>query len=127
VKVLFDQNVPRNLANHLKAHEVTRSVELGWQELKNGDLLEAAQDRGFEVLVTADRNLAYQQNLKGRRLAIVVLPTGNWPLLSGAVADVVTAIGESKAGGFKELKLARSGRGIPLPRSLQLMLDISNM
>jgi predicted nuclease of predicted toxin-antitoxin system len=101
VKVLFDQNVPRNLANHLKAHEVTRSVELGWQELKNGDLLEAAQDRGFEVLVTADRNLAYQQNLKGRRLAIVVLPTGNWPLLSGAVADVVTAIGE-----------ARSGRGI---------------
>jgi hypothetical protein len=61
VKVLFDQNVPRNLAAHLKAHEVTRSIELGWQELKNGDLLEAAQDRGFEVLVTADRNLAYQQ------------------------------------------------------------------
>ena len=49
MKVLFDQNVPRNLANHLKAHEVTRSVELGWQELKNGDLLEAAQDQGFEL------------------------------------------------------------------------------
>jgi hypothetical protein len=45
VKVLFDQNVPRNFADHLKAHEVTRSVELGWQELKNGDLLEAAQDQ----------------------------------------------------------------------------------
>jgi predicted nuclease of predicted toxin-antitoxin system len=110
VKVLFDQNVPRNLADHLKAYEVTRSVELGWQELKNGDLLETAQDQGFEVLVTADRNLAYQQNLKGRRLAIVVLPSGNWPLLSVVVADVVRAISESKAGGFKELKLARSRR-----------------
>jgi predicted nuclease of predicted toxin-antitoxin system len=112
VKVFFDQNVPRNLADHLKAHQVTRSVELGWQELKNGDLLEAAQDQGFEVLVTADRNLAYQQNLKGRRLAVVVLPTGNWPLLRGVVADVVRAIGESRAGGFKELKLARSRRRV---------------
>jgi predicted nuclease of predicted toxin-antitoxin system len=112
VKVLFDQNVPRNLAPHLKTHEVTRSVELGWQELKNGDLLEAAQNRGFEVLVTADRNLAYQQNLKGRRLAIVVLPSGNWPLLKRAITDVVKAISESKTGDFKELKLTRSRRRI---------------
>jgi Domain of unknown function (DUF5615) len=109
VKVLFDQNVPRNLAPHLKTHEVTRSVELGWQELKNGDLLEAAQNRGFEVLVTADRNLAYQQNLKGRRLA---MPSGNWPLLKRAVTDVVKAISESKTGDFKELKLTRSRRRI---------------
>jgi hypothetical protein len=59
VKVLFDQNVPRNLADYLTAHEVTRSIELGWETLKNGDLLKVAQDAGFEVLVTADRNLAY--------------------------------------------------------------------
>ena len=112
MKVLFDQNVPRNLADYLKAHQVTRSVELGWQELTNGDLLDAAQDQRFEVFVTADRNLGYQQNLKGRRLAIVVLPTGNWPLLKGVVAEVVRAIGESKLGGFRELKLARSRRRV---------------
>jgi predicted nuclease of predicted toxin-antitoxin system len=112
VKVLFDQNVPRNLAHHLKTHEVTRSVELGWQELKNGDLLDAAQEKGFEVMVTADRNLAYQQNLKDRRLAIVVLPSGNWPLLKASVADVVRAIGESELGGFKELKLIRPRRRV---------------
>lgn len=112
MKVLFDQNVPRNLADHLHGHEVTRSVELGWQELKNGDLLEAAQDQGFEVLVTADRNLAYQQNLEGRRLAIVVLPSGNWPVLLGAVADVVTAVGKSQVGGFTELKLSRPEPGM---------------
>jgi predicted nuclease of predicted toxin-antitoxin system len=110
VKVLFDQNVPRNLAHYLKAHEVTRSVELGWQGLKNGDLLDVAKGRGFDVMVTADRNLAYQQNLKGQRLAIDVLPSGNWPLLKPVVAEVVEAIGESKPGGFTELKLARRRR-----------------
>jgi Domain of unknown function (DUF5615) len=64
MKVLFDQNVPRNLVRHLIGHEVTRSVELGWQELKNGDLLRSAQEKGFELMVTADRNFAYQQNLE---------------------------------------------------------------
>jgi hypothetical protein len=58
VKVLFDQNVPRNLIDYLKAHEVTRSIELKWDTLKNGDLLRVAQDASFEVLVTCDRNLA---------------------------------------------------------------------
>ena len=110
MKVLFDQNVPRPLAHYLKAHAVTRSVELGWQELKNGDLLELAQNRGFDVLVTADRNLVYQQSLQGRRLGIVVLPSGNWPLLKAAITDVVRAIDESKRGDYRELKPARSVR-----------------
>jgi hypothetical protein len=57
VKVLFDQNVPRNLADYLTAHQVTRSIELGWDRLKNGDLLTVAQELGFDVLVTCDRNL----------------------------------------------------------------------
>jgi len=74
VKVLFDQNVPRNLAHHLKTHEVTRSLELGWQELKNGDLLDAAQDKGFQVTVTADRNLAYQQNLEHESSQLLFCP-----------------------------------------------------
>jgi hypothetical protein len=106
----FRSERARNLADHLHAHEVTRSVEMGWQELKNGDLLEAAEDEGFEVLVTADRNLAYQQKLTGRRLAVVVLPSGNWPRLKGAIADVVKAVGKSEAGGFIELKLSRPRR-----------------
>jgi hypothetical protein len=103
VKVLFDQNVPRNLIDYLKAHEVTRSIELKWDTLKNGDLLRVAQDASFEVLVTCDRNLAYQQNLKHRKLAIVVLPAGTWPQLKDSVAEIVRAIGESWPGGFTEL------------------------
>jgi hypothetical protein len=106
VKVLFDQNVPRNLVLYLSAHKVTRSAELGWQELKNGDLLDEAEAKGFEVMVTADRNLTYQQNLDNRRLAIVVLPSGNWPAVKAQIVEVVKAIDESEPGGFKELKLA---------------------
>ena len=110
MKVLFDQNVPRNLARHLSMHQVTRSFELGRQELKNGDLLDEAQDKGFEVMVTADRNLTYQQNLGNRRLAIVVLPSGNWPEVKAHIVEVVSAIDESEPGGYKELKPARPRR-----------------
>jgi hypothetical protein len=96
----------RNLADHLTAHDVTRSIELGWDTLKNGELLKVAQEVGFEVLVTCDRNLAYQQNLRNRKLAIIVLPAGTWPQLRESVAEIVRAIGESQTGDFTELKRA---------------------
>jgi predicted nuclease of predicted toxin-antitoxin system len=104
VKVPFDQNLPRNLIRYLPAHQVTRSIELGWQEFKNGDLLDVARDKGFEVMVTADRNLTYQQNLKNRSIAIVVLPSGNWPAVKAQIIEVVRAIDASEPGGFVELK-----------------------
>lgn len=91
-------------------HQGTRSAELGWQELKNGDLLDEAQDKGFEVMVTADRNLTYQQNLDNRRLEIVVLPAGNWPEVKANIVDVVRAIDEAEPGGFIELKATPSRR-----------------
>ena len=78
--------------------------------LKNGDLPDEAQDKGFEVMVTADRNLAYQENLDNRRVAIVVLPSGNWPAVKAQIIEVVQAIDESEPGGFKELKLGRRRR-----------------
>jgi predicted nuclease of predicted toxin-antitoxin system len=110
VKVLFDQNVPRNLARYLTGHKVTRSAEMGWQELENGDLLDEAQNNGFEVMVTADRNLTYQQNLKNRRVGLVVLPSGNWPEVKAHIVEVVRAIDEAEPGSFKELKPARLRR-----------------
>jgi hypothetical protein len=107
--VLFDQNVPRNIVDFLTAHEVRRSIELGWATLKNGDLLKAAQEMGFEVLVTCDRNLAYQQNPKDRELAIVVLPAGTWPQLTGTVAEILRAVSEAQPGSFEELKRGKTG------------------
>jgi predicted nuclease of predicted toxin-antitoxin system len=104
VRVLFDQNVPRPLARFLLRHSVTRLVELGWQELVNGELIAAAEAQGFEVLVTADKNLRYQQNLAGRRIAILVLPSGQWPVVQQRIAEVVDAINAALPGEYKEIQ-----------------------
>jgi len=108
LKVLFDQNAPRPLARFLVHHVVVRAAELDWSELRNGDLLVAAENAGFEVLVTADRNLSYQQNLKDRRLAIVVLPSGQWPEIEPHLPEVIAAIDDSKSGGCADLTVLRS-------------------
>jgi hypothetical protein len=80
--VLFDNGTPRTLARHLIAHHaVTEARARGWGELENGDLLNEAEAAGFDVLVTTDKNLSYQQNLAGRKIAVVVLGQGRWTLI----------------------------------------------
>jgi len=78
MRILFDHGTPAPLRHHLAGHEVITAYETGWSELSNGDLLKAAEP-AFNVLITTDKNLQYQQNLLGRRLAILVLPTTSWP------------------------------------------------
>ena len=73
MRILFDNGTPRGLAAFVKAHIVEEARLHGWEELANGDLIEAAQSAGFEVLVTTDKNIRYQQNLKDRQIAVVVL------------------------------------------------------
>ena len=110
MKILFDQNVPRPLARFLTKHNVITSPELGWQELRNGELLKAAEEQGFDVLVTADRNLSYQQNLDERRLPIVVLPSGQWPLLQIRLPEIVQAVDDATPGCFREIAPARPAK-----------------
>jgi hypothetical protein len=92
VKILFDQNVPRPLAALLSGHEVWRAAELGWHALSNGELITSAEAHISQIVITADKNLRYQQNLKGRNLAIVILPSGRWPKLRPRVSEVVKAV-----------------------------------
>ena len=73
MKVLFDHNVPKRLRALLPGHEVTTSRELRWDTLRNGDLLSTAEAHGFEAMLTGDKNMSYQQNLKGRKLALIIL------------------------------------------------------
>jgi len=73
MRILFDHGTPAPLIPFLKGHAVTRAKDAGWDKLANGDLLQAAEEAGFELLLTTDRNMAAQQNLKGRAIAIVVL------------------------------------------------------
>jgi hypothetical protein len=88
LKVLFDQNVPRPLAGFLFAHDVTRADELGWSRLKNGDLLNAAESAGFDVLLSGDKTMRHEQNMTGRRIAVIYMSDNHWPI----VKDHLTAI-----------------------------------
>jgi uncharacterized protein DUF5615 len=103
VKVLFDQNTPRPLARFLAGHEVFRAAELGWQQLSNGELISSAEAHGFDVLITADRNLRYQQNLAGRKLAIIVLPSGRWPEVKPYISAIIQTIQSARPGGYVEI------------------------
>ena len=71
---------------------MSTAYELGWATLKNGELLAAAESNGFDVFVTTDTNLSYQQNLSNRNIAIVILSTTSWPRIQKSVAAIVSAI-----------------------------------
>ena len=88
------QRRQRPLRKHLTGHEVRTAQEIGWDRLQNGDLIQAAES-SFDVLITSDQNLKYQQNLAGRKLAIVVLPTNYMPVvlrLAPKIAQALSAI-----------------------------------
>jgi hypothetical protein len=102
MRILFDQGTPVPLKQHLSEHQVETAYELGWSRLTNGELLAAAEGR-FDVLVTTDRNLRYQQSLSGRTLAILVLPTTSWPKLLGQVQTIATSLASIKPGEYLEL------------------------
>jgi hypothetical protein len=84
---------------------VTEARARGWGELENGELLNEAEAAGFQVLVTTDKNLSYQQNLTGRRIAIVVLGQGRWTLIKQHVAQVVAAVNAATPGSFAEVDI----------------------
>lgn len=101
--MLFDQGTPVPLCNALPEHEISTAYELGWSTLKNGELLRMAEERGFEVLVTTDTNLRYQQDLKHRRIAIVVLLTTSWPRIRSVVERVAAVVDVASAGSYAEV------------------------
>lgn len=92
MKILFDQGTPVPLRRYLTEHEVATAAEMDWSQLTNGELLAAATEAGFEVLVTTDQNLRYQQNLKSRKIAVVVLMSASWPRISKQTVKVAEAI-----------------------------------
>ena len=92
----------------LHGHVVTEAREQGWDRLRNGDLLDAAEKAGFEVFVTPDQNIRYQQNLEGRKIAIVVLSAGRWTMVKPHLARIEEAVNGATPGSYVEVD-------IPLP------------
>jgi predicted nuclease of predicted toxin-antitoxin system len=103
VKILFDQGTPVPLRKHLSGHEVVTAFEKTWSHLKNGELLQQAEDEGFEVIVTTDQNLRCQQNLQERKIAIVVLLSTSWPKIQKNLIAVVKSINSATIGDYLEI------------------------
>ena len=93
------------LRRHLPRHDVATAAEMGWSQLTNGELLAAATEAGFELLVTTDQNLRYQQDLKERTIAVVVLMTTSWPRISKQADKVAAAIEGAGSGDYIEVEI----------------------
>ena len=101
MRILFDKNVPVGVRRFLPGHEVHTVAEMPWPEkLKNGELLNLAEQAGFEVLLTADQNIRFQQNLTGRELALVVLGSNYWPIVRQHEAEIAAAVDAATPGSY---------------------------
>jgi hypothetical protein len=103
VRILFDESVPRQLRQHLAGCQITLVEELGWKGVKNGQLLKLAEQNPFDVLVTADRQLKYQQNLKDRKIAIIVLPYNRRKWMPLLLPGIMAALQRIQPGDYVEL------------------------
>jgi hypothetical protein len=103
VRILFDQGTPVPLRNLLNPHQVETAFECGWRTLKNGELLAVAEQEGFEVFVTTDQNLSYQQNLGVRHLAIIVLSSTSWPRIQRSALAIAKSIAGAVPGSFQKV------------------------
>jgi hypothetical protein len=105
MKILFDQGTPVPLRRKLIGHDVSTAYEKGWDQLTNGELLQVAEEQ-FDLLITTDQNLQYQQKLTARNLAIIVLPTTSWPRIEKHVDGIVAVIKILRPGDYRQVELS---------------------
>ena len=105
MRVLFDQATPVPIRQFLLGHTVRTAAQQRWDTLTNGDLLTAAEREGFDVFLTTDKNIRYQQNLSGRTIAIVVIGVQQWPSLEPHTALVVDAVNAATPGSYTEVEI----------------------
>jgi hypothetical protein len=103
--IIFDQATPVPIRPYLEGHTVRTAAQQGWEKLGNGDLLTAAEEAGFDLLLTTDKNMRYQQNLAGRKIAIVVPGQQQWPQLRPHIQRAVEAVNAATPGSFTEVEI----------------------
>lgn len=106
--ILFDHSTPRALRRYVSGHTVRVAEQLGWHRLSDGLLIAQAEEAGYELLISADQTIQYQQNLAVRKIAILVLMKNDWSLIRLHVNDINAAIDEIQPGDYVEIE-------IPLP------------
>jgi hypothetical protein len=100
MRILLDECVPLQVRHALAGHEVATAQQMGWGGMSNGELLDTAEREGFAVFIVAVKNLSYQQNLSGRRIAILELWTNHRPTLEKHFGEILVAVGRLSAGEY---------------------------
>ena len=104
--ILFDHGTPKGLARALSGHTIDTAQAKGWDTLSNGALLNAAEEAGFELLLTTDRRIRYQQNLGVRRIALVVLTgTTRWSSVRQHTDRIAAAVASATPGSYSEVEI----------------------
>lgn len=88
-----------------EGNTVTTAWFQGWSGLKNGALLDAAEEAGFELFITADQELRYQQNFEDRKIAVLALSTNNWAFIKAHATLIVDAISAVRQGSYVEVQI----------------------
>ncbi len=105
MRILFDHGTPSGIIRALAGHEVTEAIERGWDKISNGVLLTKAEAAGFEILLTTDKRIRYQQNLKGRKIAVVVLGNSAWRIVRKHLDRIVEAVNAATPGSYAEVDI----------------------
>jgi predicted nuclease of predicted toxin-antitoxin system len=105
MRILFDNNTPRPLRRFLTEHIVDTARERGWAEVSNGNLLDKAERDGYEILITGDQNMSYQQNIGHRQIAVIVLLSNRWPDVQLRSEEIRAALEAIKPGEFREVSI----------------------
>jgi hypothetical protein len=105
MRILFDHGTPSGIAASLSGHDVTEAVERGWDRISNGELLKVAEATGFDLLLTTDKKIRYQQNLTRRRIAIVVLGNSTWRVVRLHLDRIASAVVEATPGSYTEVDI----------------------
>jgi hypothetical protein len=109
-RLLLDESVPAGLKRILTAFEVKTAPEMGWAGISNGRLLDLAEQNGFDIMVTSDTSIRFQNRLAGRRIALVVATTNHWDTIRASPADLVAACDGAAHGAYEVVRFPKPPR-----------------
>ena len=98
MKILLDEGVPDLIQKRLRNLTIATVQDLGWRGIRNGDLLDLMMGNGFEILITTDKNLPYQQNLAKRNLSAIIIPSNRIRILKPLLPQIEAVIGTIQLG-----------------------------
>ena len=105
MRILLDHDTPRPLRRYLTEHTVDTANEKGWAELGNGNLLDNAEREGYEIMITADQSMRYQQNLGRRQMAVIVLLSNRWAEVQMRIEEIRAALEGIQPGELREIPI----------------------